>query len=251
MKTEIKINEKNLSRYNKRLQKAIEKNLGHKIKLSEASDIFAQVLGMTSLHELQAILEKDVIKEFKRKINSASLSTMDKIIIILTQIQKMMMLTKAEYWYVPLRKDGDNYNKYYGKAEYNGLDAICTFTGFREFVYNPYPYERKEEDSFFADMLDEGLSMECIEFGHIDDDIKTIKSRPDNFYDEDDELYISFKIRKQIYASKKETKLLKEMLEFSEPMLEEIINLMKSDEDFLLVEKGKITIMLDGEIRII
>ena len=38
MKNEIIINDKNISRYNKRLQKAISETLGQKIKLSEASE---------------------------------------------------------------------------------------------------------------------------------------------------------------------------------------------------------------------
>ena len=68
MKNEIIINDKNISRYNKRLQKAISETLGQKIKLSEASELLAQVLGMSSAYELKVLLEKDLVEEFKNKI---------------------------------------------------------------------------------------------------------------------------------------------------------------------------------------
>lgn len=249
MKTEIVINDKNLSRYNKRMQKTLEENLGYKIKLSEASELFAQVLGMTTHHELKTVLEKDLTEDFKKKLSKTGLSTMDKLVIVLTQVQKMLRLTKAEYWYVPFCENGADYNPYYGKPEYSGFDALCTFTGFREFVYDPYPYEQTEEDRFFGCFLDEGLSMECIEYGKIDEDIDYVKSQKEDFYDEDDEFYKPFQVKRELYASKKEVKLLKEMLDFAETMLPQIVNLMKSYNDFYLVQKDKIIILLDGNIK--
>lgn len=53
----IKINEKNLSRFTKRLQKSIEKNLGHAVSLNVASLIFSQSLGSNSFYDLQQILK--------------------------------------------------------------------------------------------------------------------------------------------------------------------------------------------------
>lgn len=247
MKNEIIINDKNLSRYNKRLQKIISENFDQKIKLSDASELLAQILGMSSAYELKTLLEKDLSKEFKDKINNPNLSSMEKIIIVSKQVQKMLRETKAEYWYpiFCIGSVGSDYNKYIGKPEYNNIDVLASYTGFRPFDYEISQTE--ESDDGIADFIDEGLCMECVNFGNIKENITLIKNKSDDYYDESDEFYLSFKNRKEAYSSKKEIQKLNEMMVFCENMLAEIINLMKNYNDVLLVEKDKITIYLGKE----
>lgn len=240
MKNEIIINDKNLSRYNKRLQKIISENFDQKIKLSDASELLAQILGMSSAYELKSLLEKDLTSEFKDKINNPNLSSMEKIIIVSKQVQKMLKETKAEYWYpiFCLGNVGNNYNKHIGKPEYNNIDVLASYTGFRPFNYEISQIENNDEG--ISDFIDE----ECVNFGNLKEDIHWVKSHD---YREDHGFNISFKNRKEAYSSKKEIQKLNEMMVFCEDMLVEIINLMEDYNDVLLVEKDKITIYLGKE----
>ena len=70
MKNQIEINEDNISKYNKRVQKIISEYTGEKIPLSEA----ANILGSASTFELNSILKEDIIKEFKIKLINKKLS---------------------------------------------------------------------------------------------------------------------------------------------------------------------------------
>ncbi len=74
MKNQIEINEDNISKYNKRVQKIIQEYTGEKIPLSEAANLFAKILGSASTFELNSILKEDIIKEFKIKLINKKLS---------------------------------------------------------------------------------------------------------------------------------------------------------------------------------
>lgn len=243
MKNEIIINDKNISRYNKRLQKAISETLGQKIKLSEASELLAQVLGMSSAYELKVLLEKDLVEEFKNKIKSSNISSLDKIVMVAKQIQKMMKDTKAEFWYAIFTSNGGDGNPCYGTSKYNGLDIFNTYTGFTKFEYDPIPADE------YWDSINEELEMTCITYGDIDSDIKSHNNRSD-LYRASSKDSPEFLIREEIYKSKSEIKSLKAMLDFAEIMLWETVNYMETDSDFWLIEKDKITIYL-GEEKIV
>lgn len=243
MKNEIIINDKNISRYNKRLQKAISETLGQKIKLSEASELLAQVLGMSSAHELKVLLEKDLVEEFKDKIKASNISSSDKIVMVAKQIQKMMKDTKAEFWYAIFTNHGGDGNPCYRTPEYNGLDIFNTYTGFSKFDYDPIPADE------YWDSINEELESSCVTYGDIDTYIKDHKNRSD-LYREHKKDSPEFLIREEICKSKSEIKNLKAMLDFAEIMLWETVNYMKTDSDFWLIEKDKITIYL-GEEKIV
>ena len=241
MKNEIIINDNNISRYNKRLQKAISETLGQKIKLGEASELLAKTLGMSSAHELKLLLEKDLTEEFKEKIiTSQNVSSMDKIVLIAKQIQKMMKETKAEFWYAIFTSNGGDGNPHYGKPEYNGLDIFNTYTGFTKFEYDPVPADD------YWDSINEELESFCILYGNIDDDIKSHKNCSE-LYRKQNKNTPKFLIREEIYKSESEIKNLKAMLDFAEIMLWEAVNYMQTDSDFWLIEKNKITISLGVE----
>lgn len=244
MKNQIIIDDKNISRYNKRLQKAISETLGQKIKLSEASELLAKTLGLSSAYELKLLLEKDLTEEFKVKIStSQNVSSLDKIVMVAKQIQKMMKDTKAEFWYAIFTSNGGDGNPCYGTPKYNGLDIFNTYTGFTKFEYDPVPADE------YWDSINEDLEMTCITYGDIDTDIKSHNNRSD-LYRESSKDSPEFLIREEIYKSKSEIKNLKAMLDFAEIMLWEAVNYMQTDSDFWLIEKDKITIHL-GKHKII
>lgn len=56
----ITVTSNNISRFTKRLQKAILEETGQKIPLNQASLIFSKMFGTNSIYELQQKLEKDV-----------------------------------------------------------------------------------------------------------------------------------------------------------------------------------------------
>lgn len=241
MKNEIIINDKNISRYNKRLQKAISETLGQKIKLSEASELLAKTLGMSSAYELKLLLEKDLTEEFKAKINtSQNVSPMNKIVLIAKQIQKMMQDTKVEFWYAIFTSNGGDGNPCYGTSEYNGLDIFNTYTGFTKFEYDPVPADD------YWDSINEELESVCITYGDIDADIESHKNSSE-LYRESSKDSPEFLIKEKVYNSKLEIKNLRAMLDFAQTMLWETVNYMQTDSDFWLIEKNKITISLGVE----
>ena len=252
MKTEIKINDKNLSRYTKRLQKVISEHLGQEIKLNEAANLLAQVLGADSSFELNKILTKDIIAEFKEKIKDSKLSSLDKIILVTTQIQKMMLNTKAEFWYAIFTENGGDSSPFIGKPEFNGIEIYSDYIGFTPFDYNPVP-----EDDYWLS-INEDLESVCIQYGDVDKDVQFNKNRPP-FEKEDVEaeaecirsMAKAYFLKKEIYADKKEVKLLKEMAEFCQELLWECVNETQKWKDFWLVEKDKITIGFGDEIKVI
>lgn len=252
MKTEIIINDKNLSRYNKRLQKIISNELGVNIKLSEANDLFAKILGCSSAFELNNILTADIIQDFKEKIKSPKLSGIDKITIVLKQVQKMLLNTQAEFWYAVFTENGGDSSPFIGKPEFNGIEIFSDFIGFTPFNYNPVP----EEDYWLS--INHELEGLCIQWGQIDEDIKSIKSRTPyeekDLKDEDKyfrEMVKVYFIKKEIYSSKKEIKILKEMAAFAQELMWETVNETKNWKDFWLVERNKITIQWGKELIVI
>lgn len=245
MKTEIVINDNNLSRYNKRTQKAVSELLGKNIKLSEASELFSNILGLSSSHELKKILEKDVVEEFKEKIKNSKLSTMDKLVLISKQIQKMLRESKAEFWYAVFATRGGDTNPFYGTPRYNGLEIYNAFTGLIPFDHDSYsPFASDQDDGMYADILDDDLEWQSICYGDLDTDIKNVKEWERTNRYQDDECILK---RAEIYKSKKETQLLRVMMDFTENMLYEMVNEMKSPDDFLLIEREQITISLGKE----
>lgn len=249
MKTEIVINDNNISRYNKRTQKTISKLLGKNIKLSEASEILSNILGLSSSHELKNLLEKDLVQEFNEKIKNSKLSTMEKLVLISTQIQKMLRESKAEFWYAVFSTHGGDTNPFYGKPEYNGLEIYNTFTGVIPFDHDSYsPFASDQDDGMYADILDDDLEWQCICYGDLDTDIKNVKEWERTNRYQNDEYILQ---RKEIYKSKNEIHKLRVMIDFTENMLYEMVNEMKSMNDFWLIEKDKITILLGEETTII
>lgn len=252
MKTEVKINDKNLSRYTKRFQKIVSEQLGQEIKLNEAANLLAQVLGTDSAFELNKILTKDLVAEFKEKIKDSNLSSLDKIVLVTTQMQKMLLNTKAEFSYAIFTEDGGDSSPFIGKPEFNGIEVYNNYIGFTPFNYNPVP-----EDDFWLS-INEDLEMTCIQWGRVDEDVSSNKSMTP-FEKEDLEsenecirhMARAYLIKKEIYANKKEVKLLKELAEFCNELIWECVNENQHWKDFWLVERDKITIGFGEEIKVI
>jgi len=252
MKTEVKINDKNLSRYTKRFQKIVSEQLGQEIKLNEAANLLAQVLGTDSAFELNKILTKDLVAEFKEKIKDSNLSSLDKIVLVTTQMQKMLLNTKAEFSYAIFTEDGGDSSPFIGKPEFNGIEVYNNYIGFTPFNYNPVP-----EDDFWLS-INEDLEMTCIQWGRVDEDVSSNKSMTP-FEKEDLEsenecirdMARAYLIKKEIYANKKEVKLLKELAEFCNELIWECVNETQHWKDFWLVERDKITIGFGEEIKVI
>jgi len=252
MKTEIKINDKNLSRYTKRFQKVVSEQLGKEIKLNEAANLLAQVLGTDSAFELNKILTKDLVAEFKEKINDPKLSSLDKIILITTQIQKMMLNTKTEFVYAIFTEDGGDSSPFIGKPEFNGIEVYNHYIGFTPFNYNPVP----EEDYWLS--INEDLEMNCIQWGRVDEDVSSNKSltpfEKEDLESENEcvrDMAQAYFIKKEIYADKKEVKLLNDLAEFCNELIYECVNETQHWKDFWLVERDKVTIGFGDEIKII
>lgn len=163
--------------------------------------------------------------------------------MVAKQIQKMMKDTKAEFWYAIFTNHGGDGNPCYGTPKYNGLDIFNTYTGFTKFEYDPVPADE------YWDSINEDLEITCITYGDIDTDIKSHNNRSD-LYRESSKDSPEFLIREEIYKSKSEIKNLKAMLDFADIMLWETVNYMKTDSDFWLIEKDKITIYL-GEEKVV
>lgn len=241
MKNKIEIDEINISKYNKRVQKIISEHTGEKISLNEASELLAKILGCSSSFELNSILKKDIIKEFKEKLSNKKLSGIEKIKIILIQIQKMMKETKIEFWYAVFCKEYAGNSNHYGKPDFNGIEVLADFIGFTNFSYDPKP-----EDDYWLS-INETLESLCIQYGLVDEDIKRVKSSSIKKHEnEKDQFWIDYhkskEIRLDIYTSKSETRKIKEIAEFSQEFLWDLVNETKSDSDFWLVEKNRIII---------
>lgn len=58
MTNTIEITEKNLTHFNKRLQRALSEHFGNDVKLSEAATLFARACGKDSVYEIQKILSE-------------------------------------------------------------------------------------------------------------------------------------------------------------------------------------------------
>lgn len=251
MKTEIKINDENLSRYNKRFQKVVSAYLGKEVKLNEAANLLAQVLGAESTFELNKILTKDIVEEFEQKVKDPKLSSLDKIIIVTTQIQKMLLNTRAEFWYSIFTGDYAGNSPAYGTPEFNGVEVFSDYIGFVPFDYDPSPVDN------FWDSIEGELEGFCIQWGQVKEDIGTFS---DITYKEEDKAdkdpYIAkraktYFIKKEVYASKKEVKLLSELAEFTQQLLWQIVNETKSTKDYWLVERDKITIRWGRKTKVI
>lgn len=242
MKTEIKINDTNLSRYNKRFQKVVSEYLGKEVKLNEAANLLSQVLGAESSFELNKILTKDIVEEFKQKVKDPKLSSLDKIIMVTSQIQKMMLNTRAEFWYSVFTGDYAGNSPAYGKPEFNGVEVCNDYLGFLPFGYDPVP-----SDDYWTSIEHELESL-CIQWGRVKDDVESFDNITYTEEDKDDEDDYTAKrakayfIKKEIYASKKEIKLLNELADFMQELSWEIVNETKSPKDYWLVERDKITI---------
>lgn len=65
--SEITINKNNLNRFEKRLKKGLEEELGISIPLHVASKIFAKALGVSNRFELQANIDKPFKNEFEKQ----------------------------------------------------------------------------------------------------------------------------------------------------------------------------------------
>lgn len=251
MKTEIKINNENLSRYNKRFQKVVSAYLGKEVKLNEAANLLAQVLGTDSSFELNKILTKDIVEEFKQKVKEPKLSSLDKIIMVTTQIQKMMLNTRAEFWYSVFTGDYAGNSPAYGTPEFNGVEVYSDYTGFIPFSYDPVP------SNDYWSSIEHELDSLCIQCGQVKEDIESLNMFPYNEEDKaaaDDDISKkakSYFIKKEVYSSKKEIKLLNELAEFTQQLSWEIVNETKSTKDYWLVERDKITICWGAKTKVI
>lgn len=251
MKTEIKINDANLSRYNKRFQKVISEHLGKEIKLNEAANLLAQVLGADSSFELNKILTKDIIEEFKQKIKTPKLSSLDKIIIVTTQIQKMLLNTRAEFWYTLFEGDYRGNSPVDGKPVLKGIEIGNDYLGFLPFSYDPIP------SNDYWTSIEHELESLCIQWGKVKDDVENFDNITYTEEDKEDEDEHTAKraktyfIKKEVYASKKEIKLLNELADFIQELSWEIASEAKSPKDYWLVERDKITICWGRKTEVI
>lgn len=102
--SDIIITSENLSRFSKRLQKSIEKNLNIKISFNDAMTMFSQSLGKSNIHEMQLALQtnsnridskimhlsnvKEENQEFQERAEKLIESELNKIKIYLNQNKK-------------------------------------------------------------------------------------------------------------------------------------------------------------------
>lgn len=109
--SQIIINKDNISRFNKRLQKSLNKHLNKDIKLSQASQIFSEALGVSSEHELKKILTSSSesfipvsFEEMKIFMEQSSKKFIDLFNI---KIQDLLIKSKAEFFYYSFQSDWD------------------------------------------------------------------------------------------------------------------------------------------------
>jgi len=252
MKTEIKINHENLSRYSKRTQKVLKEVLGQDIKLNEASLILSKILGVNSTHELKKLLEYDLIEDFKERLHRNPQETsLEKVLLITKQIQKMMLATEVEFSYSLFANDYAGISLYREEKDFNGIEPYNFFTGFSAFEYDP---EEDIDESRIDDIVI--FEKHAIEFinlketeARINNKIDEYESGKNHHYHTEEKMALFYKMR-NAFNNKKQKNLIKELLHFIDEMVFQITKYLKTADDFWLVERNKITIKIGDNLTI-
>lgn len=252
MKTEIKINHENLSRYSKRTQKVLKEVLGQDIKLNEASLILSKILGVNSTHELKKLLEYDLIEDFKERLHRNPRETpLEKVLLITKQIQKMMLATDIEFSYAVFANDFAGISLYRKEKDFNGIEPYNFFTGFSSFDYDP---EEEVDESRIDDIVI--YEKHAIEFVNlkeaetrINNKIDECESGKNHHYHTEEKMKLFYKMR-NAFSNKKQKSLIKELLHFIDEMFFQITKYLKTSDDLWLVERNKITIKIGDDLTV-
>ena len=252
MKTEIKINHENLSRYSKRTQKVLKEVLGQDFKLNEANLILSKILGVNSTHELKKLLEYDLIEDFKERLHrNPQEIALGKVLLITKQIQKMMLDTDIEFSYSVFANDFAGISLYRKEKDFNGIEPYHFFTGFCPFDNNP---EEEVDELKIDDLVIH--ERYAIPFGDLEETDERIKRDIDEYengkhplYYTKEKLEVFYKMDKA-FNDKRQKKRIKELLEFVDEMSFQITKYLKTSNDFWLVERNKITIKIGDDLTV-
>ena len=216
--SEIILNNDNVSRFNKRLQKALEKHFGSEVKLHEAAKIFAQAIGKNSEYELKKVLEysQDEPSNFEDKIKKFD-NNKEYLDTLLYRIQELLKNTTAKFVYIDFMEDED---------------SICPASfsvGFQDFNI-----EQKND-----------LLENCIDSSNLNLQDFINGSEFINVNNKD-------QIQTQLEARKEINKdYLPALFKFQEDYIYEIAYLVSDCDDFIIVEKDKITLSLRNNSHIL
>lgn len=250
MKTEIKINHENLSRYSKRTQKVLKEVLGQDIKLNEASLILSKILGVNSTHELKKLLEYDLIEDFKERLHRNPRETpLEKVLLITKQIQKMMLATDVEISLSCFNQNFGGYSIYENQKDFNKIKCAGSAISFEKIDVS----EKERLDTGIVTNYYKRLTYSCASI--IDNDIfsfeKSIHYRLNQGKEKLPHTHFKFLNQiKSIMDKRYEWKRIKELSIFSDKMSHEITKYLKTPDDFWLVERNKITIKIGDDLTV-
>ena len=254
MKTEIKINHENLSRYSKRTQKVLKEVLGQDVKLNEANLILSKILGVNSTHELKKLLEYDLIEDFKERLHRNPQETpLEKVLLITKQIQKMMLDTDIKMALSYFNQNFGGYSIYENQSDFNKIKCAGNAVSFENF--NVSDSERKKLDidtSIIADYYDR-IMHSCVSI--IDNDVYQFEKSLDYRFNQKaktlpDSVFDSMIKIKSIMDNKFERKKINKLSNFADRMSHEITKYLKGGDDFWLVERNKITIKIGDDLTV-
>ena len=103
--TNIIVNADNLSRFNKRLQKAIKKDLQIDVNLAQSSNLFAQSLGVSNEFELKKVLDKPTTESFTDVLDKFSKYEKEVINHFNLHIQELLKNSPAEFFFYNFYSD--------------------------------------------------------------------------------------------------------------------------------------------------
>lgn len=103
--TNIIVNADNLSRFNKRLQKAIKKDLQIDVNLAQSSNLFAQSLGVSNEFELKKLLDKHTTESFTDVLDKFSKYEKEVVNHFNFHIQELLNKSPAEFFFYNFYSD--------------------------------------------------------------------------------------------------------------------------------------------------
>src|SRR5574344_238339 len=103
--TNIIVNADNLSRFNKRLQKAIKKDLQIDVNLAQSSNLFAQSLGVSNEFELKKVLDKHTTESFTDILDKFSKYEKEVVNHFNFHIQELLNKSPAEFFFYNFYSD--------------------------------------------------------------------------------------------------------------------------------------------------
>jgi Fe-S cluster biosynthesis and repair protein YggX len=221
----ITISEENLSRFNKRLQKALEEFLGTDVKLTDASKLFAKTLGKDSEHELKKAL---ALSPEQNQVTSDALSITEKLQslevkdvklkrleVMTTHLQSLLNQTTAKYIFMDFDEDRE------------GLFGRSFLIGFNELP------------SDFPEFPDEYLEDEKILHSDSFDYYKNFLEKNKTLLNDLtlSELHHELMIDKNM-------EMLEKIFEFKEEYMSLIVNCIDDCDDHIVINNDTITMQL-------